>query len=268
MRIHINLGNRRIGLLTAGVPALAMGAAVLTVAAVAAQQADKLSAEPKYTEIKYWADMSSYRWDGEDRIIVLKGNVKFMQGDTVFLADEVNYREKTKTARATGNLKIYDPQNTITGDVCIVNFEEKKGTLSGNVRMVAKPKPKQEKASDSKVKSLRSEWKDEMVMTCSQIDYFYKEKRAVTGGGLKITQKDRVIAADSATYLGKDEIVHLAGNVQARDEKEKHTFSAPKVTISLKEDDEWIEAEKASGTFYVKEEEEEKPGDKTSEGRQ
>lgn len=239
---------------------------ILLAAVAAAQQADKSPAEPKYTEIKYWADTSSYRWDGEDRIIALRGNVKFVQGDTVLLADKVDYREKTKTAEATGNLKIYDEQNTITADLCIVNFEEKKGTLSGNVRMVAKPKSKQEKTSESKVESLRSEWKDEMVITCKEIDYFYKEKRAVVAGGLKIIQKERVITADSATYLGKEEIVHLTGNVQGRDAKEKHTFSAPKVTVSLKEDDEWIEAEKASGTFYIKEEEEEKPADKAPQG--
>jgi len=235
--------------------------ALLLAAVVLAQQAEKPAAEPKYTEINYSADTSSYRWDGEDRIIALKGNVKFVQGDTTVIADKVDYRESTKTAQVSGNLKITDPQNTITGDTCTVNFQEKKAVLTGNVRMTArpKPKPKPETAADDKPKSIKSEWTDEAVVTCDKIDYYYKEKRAEATGNLKIVQKNRVVTADSGTYLGKEEIVKLVGNIQAKDEKEKHTFSAPKVTISLKDGDEWMEAEKATGTFYIKEEEQPPP---------
>ena len=252
----------RIGSAIAAVIGLAVVSAVL-----AAQQATPPKpAEPKYTEIKYSADMTSYRWDGEDRILVLKGNVKFVQGDTVLLADKVDYRESTDTAIATGSLKIYDDRNTITGDTCSVNFEEKKGTLTGNVRIVAEPKPKPQGSSDSKPKSLKSEWKDELVITCDKVDYYYKEKKAVIPSPVTMVQKSRTVTADSATYLSKEEIIQLVGNVKGRDEKDKHSFSAPKVTISIKENDEWIEAEKATGSFYVKEKEEEsKPAEKTTE---
>ena len=226
---------------------------IALVSAVLAQQAAK-PAEPKYTEINYSADMSSYKWEGDDRILALKGNVKFTQGDTTLMADKVDYRESTRTANASGSLKIYDDQNTITGDLCTVNFKEKKSSITGNVRIVAKPK--QDK-TDSK--SLKSELKDETIITCEKVDYYYKEKKAVIPSRLTAVQKTRTITADSATYLGNDEIIQLVGNVKGNDEKEKHTFSAPKVTISLKESDQWMEAEKATGSFYVKDEEEEAP---------
>ena len=226
-------------------------------------------AEPKYTEIKYSADASSYKYEGADRILVLKGNVKFVQGDTVLVADKIDYRESTRTAVASGNLKIYDDQSTITGETCTVNFKEKKGTLTGSVHMVAKPKPKPETttaaADTSKPKSLRSEFKDEVDITCDKIEYWYKDKRAVVSSPLKMIQKTRTLTADSGTYLGKDEIVELVGNVKGTDDKEKHSFSAPKVTVSLKKDAEWIEAEKATGSFYVKEEEETPPAEKAPE---
>lgn len=215
----------------------------------------KKPAEPKYTEIKYSADQSSYRWQEDDRILVLTGSVKFVQGDTILLADKVDYQESTNTATASGNLKIYDDQNAITGDACTVSFKDKKGSLTGNVRMVAKPKPKPPQSTgDSKI---ASQWKDELTITCDAIEYYYKEKRAVVPGAVTIVQKTRTITADSAVYRGGDEVLELAGNVKGKDEKDRHTFSAPKVTISLKEGNEWIEAEKASGSFYVKEEEEE-----------
>jgi len=237
-----------------------MMASLVLSAVLSAQQAETAKpAEPKYTEIKYSADASSYKWEGQDKILVLKGGVKFIQGDTVILADKVDYRESTRTAVASGNLKIYDDQNTITGETCTVNFKDKKSVLAGGVRLIAKPKPKPEIKPDTsaaaKPTSFREEMKDEVEITCDKIEYWYKEKRAVVSTPLKMVQKTRTLTADSATYLGKDEIVQLVGNVKGTDEKDRHSFSAPKVTISLKKDDEWIEAEKATGSFYVKEEE-------------
>ncbi len=231
-------------------------AAALFVGRLAAQQAaDAKAAQPKYTEVKYEADMSSYKWSGENRVLLLKGNVKFIQGDTTLAADEVDYVESTRTAIATGNLKIFDERNTITGETCTVNFKEKKGTLTGNVVMVAKPKPETKAPADTtKPKTLTAQWKDEATITCDKIDFYYKEKRAVVPGALKIVQKTRVVTADSATYTEKDDLVALTGNVKGSDEKEKHTFSAPKVTMSLNKDAEYIEAEKATGSFFVKEE--------------
>lgn len=224
--------------------------------------------EPNYTEIKYSADASSYKYEGQDRILVLKGNVKFVQGDTVLVADKIDYRESTRTAVASGNLKIYDDRSTITGETCTVNFKDKKGVLAGSVHMVAKPKPKAETTTEaadtSKPKSLRSEFKDEVDITCDKIEYWYKDKRAVVSSALKMIQKARTLTADSGTYDGKDEIVELVGNVKGTDDKDKHSFSAPRVRISVKKDAEWIEAEKASGSFYVKEDES-PPAEKTPE---
>ena len=209
-------------------------------------------AEPKYTEIKYSADASSYRWEGDDRVLVLKGKVRFEQGDTILLADRVDYRESTRSATASGNLKVYDERNTITGDSCTIQFKEKKSTISGNVRMVVKPKPKSGVRDDKK---LITEWKDEATINCDKVEYYYKDKRASIPSPVKITQRTRTVTADTATYSGSDETVLLSGNVKARDDKEKHSFAAPKVKMSLKEDDQWIEAEKATGSFYVKDEE-------------
>lgn len=222
-----------------------------------AQQADPAKpTEPKYTEVKYSADASSYRWEGEDRILALTGNVKFTQGDTTIQADKVEYREAPRTAVAVGNLKIFDNRNNITGDTATISFKEKRCVISGSVRVLAKPKPK---PADATAKPGKTEWKDETTIACEKIDYLYKEKKAVIPSAVTIVQKTRTITADSATYNGKDEVLMLAGNVKGRDEKERHTFTAPKVTVSLKDDNQWVEAEKATGSFYVKEEEEAKP---------
>ncbi|MHB1001111.1 MAG: LptA/OstA family protein [Armatimonadota bacterium] len=239
-------------------------AIILLAAVIIYAQADAKKAAPKYTEVRYSADATSYRWEGDDRILVLSGNVKFVQGDTVLVADKVDYRESTRTASAAGKLRIYDDLNSITGDKCTVFFKDKKGTITGSVHMIAKPKPKADEDADSK--SLKSQIKDETNLDCSAIDYFYKEKRAVLSSPVKVVQKDRTVTADNAVYLGNDEIIELAGNVKGNDEKDKHNFTSPKVRISLKDTDQWIEAEKATGTFYIKDDEEEPvPAEKTSD---
>ena len=246
---------------------IVMIAVVLVGAVLVAQQAGSPKpAEPKYTEVKYEADQSSYKWVGEDRVLALTGHVKFTHGDTIIYADKIDYRESTRIATTTGKLKIYDDQNTITGEKCTVNFKEKKGTLTGSVVLVAKPKPKPVTAAadTSKPKTLKDEWKDEATITCDKIEYYYKEKRAVVPGPIKMVQKTRTVTADSGTYLGKDEIVQLTGNVKGNDDKDKHSFTAPAVKISLKKDNEWMEAEKATGSFYVKEEDETKPAEPTT----
>lgn len=248
MKINRKTVNIGAAIAAVGIMALAL--------ANAQQAAPAKPAEPKYTEIKYSADASSYKWVGDDRILSLKGNVKFVQGDTVLLADKVDYRESTRSATASGNLKIYDDRNTITSDSCSIDFKEKKGALTGNVHMTVKPKQKPQTTADDKNKLL-SEIKDEATITCASVDYFYKEKKAVIPSAVTIVQKTKTITADSATYTGNDELVVLTGNVKALDDKDKHSFTAPKVTMSLKKDNEWIDAEKASGSFFVKDNNEE-----------
>ncbi len=230
--------------------------AVMVTAVLAAQQVVSSKPAVKYTEVKYSADSSSYRWEGDDRVLALAGNVKFMQGDTILTANKVDYRESTKMAAAAGNLTIRDDQHTITGDACTMSFKDKKGSITGNVRLVIKPKVA---SGGSK---LKSDLKDETVVTCDAIDYLYKEKKAVISSPLKISQKNRLVTADSAIYQATDEIVHLSGNVRGSDDKDRHTFSAPAVTISLKENDEWIEAQKATGSIYIKDEDEPKTENK------
>lgn len=210
----------------------------------------------KYSQVKYSADESSFKWDGDNKIFVLKGHVKFIHGDTTMIADRVEYDEGTRNATGTGNLKVFNPDSSVMGDKCVISFKEKKASISGSVVLVSKAK------LDLKGKA---PLRDEVTVTCGAIDYFYKEKRSVIPTPVVIVQKNRRITADSATYFGNDDKVVLTGNVRGQDEKDKHSFASPKVTISLKDTDQWMQAEKASGTFYVKDEDEESKPGKSSE---
>ena len=210
---------------------------------------------PSYKYVEVRADKTRYKY-GDSEIAILTGNVKITQGDTVLTADKIEYNENEdiQTAVATGSVKIVDPDAEITGDKGIAYFNEKRAVIDGNIKVVAKLKPK---PAEKDKKTIKSEWKDKAVITCDKIEYFYKKKEASAVGNLKMIQKDRTLTAGQAFYQVKPEIITLSGGVKGRDSKGQ-TFSAPgKVTASIKDGDEWIEMEHAVGTFRIKEEKDE-----------
>lgn len=247
----------------AAIGALTLVALVTTVLSAQQPAPAPKPAEPTYRELKLEnADKQFVRLS--DKVTVLSGNVRMVTGDIHLNADKVEYQETTKSATATGNLRILDERNIITGDRCTMDFKAKKCNIAGSVKMVARPK--EQKTPDDK--SLKSQLKEETTIVCAAIDYFYKDKKAVIASPITITQTHRKITADSATYLGKDELIELTGNVKAVDDETRNTMSTPSARISLKDTDQWIEMEKTTGVFYIKDDDaESKPAQPKSEDK-
>jgi len=230
--------------------------------------------EEKYREIEVQADQTKYKY--KDKIALLSGNIIITdpKEKATLYADKVEYDEEKETAKATGNLKFKDPEHTITGNLIFIEFKLKKATIEGKVIIVMEKKKEEKKETPVKAegeakekpkeeKKLKQYLEEKTTITCQKIEYLYKDKKATVFGPLQIIQKDKKAYGEKATYSGKDEIVVITGNVSWEDEKGQK-FSAPKITMCLKEDAEWIEAEgPAKGILKVKEEEEEKETAKT-----
>lgn len=73
-----------------------------------------------------------------------KGNVVFSHKDVLLYCDEAEYYDETDSAKATGNLRVVDPEATITGDLLTADFEEEIVVVTGNVRVVAQKKSDEE----------------------------------------------------------------------------------------------------------------------------
>jgi lipopolysaccharide assembly outer membrane protein LptD (OstA) len=235
----------------------AVVAAVAGLALTTSAQDPKTAKEPSYKYVELLNADDSLLKFGNEKIHIYKGNVKIRQGDTMLFADSVEYNEndKIQTAVATGNFKVTDPQNDITGTKGITYFLEKRAVVEGNVKILAKPKQGQVKDPNS----AKAKWKDPLTITCDNLEYLYKKKIATLTGHLNVVQKGRIITADSAVYQVKDELVTLKGNVSGKDEKGQ-TFSTPEdVVVSLKDGQEWIEMKHATGTFRVEVDDEEEP---------
>jgi lipopolysaccharide assembly outer membrane protein LptD (OstA) len=239
------------------ITALSLAACALAAIAISAEeQKEKLKA-PSYKFVELLNADSSHFKLGDKKIYILKGNVKMRQGDTVITADSIEYNQdaEVQTAVASGNLKITDPKNEITGNKGTVYFREKRAVIEGTVKIVSQPKS----AEASNSSGIKANMKNPTTITCNNLEYLYKTKIAKLNGQLKIMQKDRTVTADSAVYQVKEELVTLNGNVNGKDEKNQ-TFSAPgEVKVSLKDGNEWVEMKNATGTFRVEIDDEDEP---------
>lgn len=231
------------------VTALAIpGAGILAQQQAKPKPAQTTASKPETVDGR--ADYMRAGW-GAKKVTLMKGNVKFTHAETVLTSDQVEYDEQIKTAVSPGKLHITNPECDITGDKGSAYFKKRLGVVEGNVLMLVKPK--QTETSDT----VRSQYAQNTTITCSKLEYLYKDKIATAIGGVVFRQDKRTASADKAIYEQAKELLTLTGNVKSVDEQGQ-TFSAPgTVVISLKKGDEWIEAKDANASFKIELDDEE-----------
>ncbi|MGC8862348.1 MAG: LPS export ABC transporter periplasmic protein LptC [Armatimonadota bacterium] len=241
----------------------ATGLAVLLACGVpSAQQtsgpASDTNPEKKKTEtVTYEAKLLRAVWGSENKIL-LTGGVRFTHGDTVLTCDEVQYDRDTNVAVSPGKVRITDPNCDITGDRGTAYFKKRIGVVEGNVTLLVKPRPEEEKPSDDRgsAESIRAKLAKPTMVTCQKLEYNYRTKVATASGGVFLKQEKRSASAQKLVYDEKNEIITLLGDVKGVDE-DGQTFSAPeKVVMCVKKGAEWMEAPNATATFKVETEEE------------
>jgi len=237
-----------VGLLFSGVPH----------AQQAPGPASGANAQKDKTEtVTYQAKLMRAVWGSENKIL-LTGGVKFVHGDTVLTCDEVQYDRNANVAVSPGRVTITDPECDITGDKGAAYFKKRIGVVEGNVTLLVKPKPEEEKPPSDRgsAESIRAKLSKPTTVTCQKLEYNYRTKIATASGGVFLKQEKRSAGAQKLIYDEKNEIVTLLGDVKGVDE-DGQTFSAPeKVVICVRKGAEWMEAPNASATFKVETEEE------------
>ncbi|MGQ9696829.1 MAG: LptA/OstA family protein [Armatimonadota bacterium] len=187
-------------------------------------------------------------WKEPGRIGKLMGGVVIRQGDTTIRVQEAEYNQEANTAAAAGGVVVADPEMEITAEHLNVDMGAKKAVLDGGVRAVIKPK---KSSSEEGRRGLRAKLKEDMVVTCGRLEYYYRQKRAVADGGIKFVQGERQFTAQRCLYFHKERTAVLIGGVQGVDEKGQ-AYKADVIKLVLKDGDESVEAEGFHGTFRVK----------------
>jgi lipopolysaccharide export system protein LptA len=195
---------------------------------------------------------------------------------TVILTDLWQWDEKAKTATATGNMKMTDPQADATSERADVYYKKdtRRLVLTGSVVILVKPKQDNQAGPAAQVapkgpapvvlqdgklvaqtgprtvanqpdeESPRSARKYPATITCDKVEYEYArdKKHAVLTGNFKVVQKlsdsTRTLTAEHGEWFGNDERIVLYPPVHFEDTKGRKGDTESKVTIHTREGEE------------------------------
>lgn len=197
------------------------------------------------------------RYDAARDLFYLSGNVVFRDEDVKLYCDEASYNNNDDTAACAGNLRIVDPENTITGKRINADFTAEMAVIEGDVKIVT---TKTTKAQESKEPKKRI-----TTITCDRVVYYYTEgeRRAIATGNLKGVQEDKTVTAQRADYDREKDVIVLSPEVIFT-MKSGTTFACRKATISVTDD--WINMEGLDRGLLKREKEETAGGEEPAPG--
>jgi lipopolysaccharide assembly outer membrane protein LptD (OstA) len=218
------------------------------------------------------------RWFFEDVVITEEGE------DYTINAKQAIYDEDADVVTIESGIRFEDPETLATAPKGQVDNKKKIATFFGPVEVIVKPKkeepekqkpeqggtqPTEQKAQQPEQQAQQKEEKRESLrervrkeggkMVCDRAEYYYRERMVVATGNVRFEQEGRYKgSAEKATYLTRDEILTLEGNVKVKDLRKGHEAECPKIVVNLKTDEVEI-SPPVQGRLIVREEEEEKP---------
>ncbi|MCS7191618.1 MAG: hypothetical protein NZ937_01365 [Armatimonadetes bacterium] len=233
---------------------------------------DKRTEEKKQRLLNFRTDKIVNRkppkWFFEDVVITEEGE------NYTITAKRAIYDEDTEKVEIPEGIKFEDPETIATAPKGEMDNRQKVAVFLGPVEVIIKPKKEAEKpkAEESKNQSGKQpeEQKDKKQerlrervrkeggkMTCDRAEYYYRERKVIAIGNVKFEQEGRYSGkADKVTYLTREEILTIEGNVLMRDLERGHEVECPKIVINLQTDEVDI-SPPIKGRLIVREEEEE-----------
>ncbi len=212
------------------------------------------------------------KWFFEDVVITEEGE------DYTITAKRAIYDEDADKVEIPEGIRFEDPETIATAPKGEVDNKQKVALFFGPVEVTIKPKKEPEKPKPEQGSGQPEEQKEEKreklrerlrkeggKMVCDRAEYYYRERRVVATGNVKFEQEGRYSGkADKVTYLTREEILTVEGNVVMRDLRKGHEVECPKIVINLQTDEVEI-SPPVSGRLIVREEEEQKQPEKSEE---
>ncbi|HEX5322490.1 MAG TPA: hypothetical protein VFW40_01805 [Capsulimonadaceae bacterium] len=206
---------------------------------VAASQAlPSASATPAATSAKTIVHVDAPQgghWDGQTHTWLMHGHWTFKQEDATVETVGGTYDQKAAFARSQSPVTLKDPQTVLTGQQGTVDFNQHVATLAGDIHLTVKPKPAEKGADTLTAKSHQP-----AVMTCDQIVYNYRTKKATATGHFVVHQKDRTVTAEKGLYDANAQLVTLDGDVHYST-TDGQSFTATEAVISIKPGNETVD---------------------------
>ena len=203
--------------------------------------------------------------DSADILLVTKTNMAtghnftYTQGSRTITGDNGRYNNKSGVLDADGHLVMDDPEHHGTCQKAHVEETKALAVLTGDVVLTLKP----QKATPADNPNDISAGKNQgAVVTCDQVDSYYKKKFTVLRGHLVFKQHipregqeplDRTGTAEHAEYDDKNEVLTLFPPVMGHDSDESEFYSNDKkVVIVTKSGEETLSGAHAKVVSRVK----------------
>ena len=159
--------------------------------------------------------------------------------ETVISGENGRYDKNSDTMDADTNLVLDNSKHHITGDKSHADLGKSRLVVNGNVVLTVKPEPTAANADPNA--SVDESKKQGAVVTCDNIESFYKKKFNILRGHLIMKQHiirvgkeplDRTATAEHAEYDGKKEILVLFPPVHYED-SDNQNFDSDKNPVTI-----------------------------------
>lgn len=253
----------------------------------AAAPASEQKSEEERIKIEH-AD--TLRYDPNTKTYHVTGNVLFANKDVHLYCDAADYHEDTDTAKATGHLRVTNPDSVVTGDLIEADFGKKLTVVTGNVRIITQKKQNEQagdktatsteksekdKAAEAKgaanteaapaagtvekdkgkgdqePKHVEDYWQKKTTITCERLEYYYADDVK------KMIATPRVKAVQEDKIVWADQGVYediprliTLSGNVVLTTEKGDEMHCAKAVISM--DDDWVQAENMSGVTLRK----------------
>lgn len=163
-----------------------------------------VAAQTQSRELKLSADRLDY--DDAHHRVRLVGSVRLETRDAVMTSPYAEYDTDTRVAEMSGGVKLVTPDATAVASRLTVYYPDHRAVLAGNVRMVTDKGPGKDRTP--------------ATMLADSIEYFWDRGLGNARGGIQVTQGERRIYADRASYQRDQGTIDLEGSVRFEQGKE------------------------------------------------
>lgn len=213
-----------------------------------------------------------------------RGVVATSDEGAVIRSDLFQWNDRQRRARATGHLRMTDPQVDATAESAEIDYARGRRliVLTGDVRMALKPKPADsapgaaaeapttppESDADESIRDAR---RQPIEVTCERVEYQYARgvRHAVLSGSFQAVQKlpdtTRTLTAAKAEWFGNEDRVLLRGPVHFEDTHGRKGDTAEDVVIGTREGAEALQLKRGTYTLPIEEDEEPPAGGSPAE---
>jgi len=166
--------------------------------------------------------LKSARYDNKKGIAWLEEAVIVHEGSRM-AADRIELNTRKSLGTASGHVRFEGERAKVSSDSARADFRGRRAVFEKDVHFV------------TELPATDTTPAQKTTMVCAELEYFYRQRKGVATGPVRIEQADQRASGDAAIYDGEAETFTIMGSVKVENDRGE-TFECVKATLSLKDD--------------------------------